>query len=490
MSEAAIASPPTITTKDVEEWCALAQVKDGKKILQKGDVLRPWQAGTAIHAEVQGSGATPYRIDITFKEGANKPSPKCSCPAWRSNPFCKHVTAVLLAWSGKAESFAVVEAPVVEVKAKPTRTPKKEASRTEGTDVDTITKPKGDAKFDAERLALLESGLSQATDLLEELCARGLLAVTAEQTEATKKLAELLLDQQTIALGHTVQLLAIRLSQLSVTKASGRHAQETIDESSFTALLAKAWLTLAATRNALHADSGDADSAFDVEDLLGRKFDESRLNKSQSAALLEIAFEEETDEIGFVTDTSYLLELESGEVLLERRILPVRLADKGRKRPYNSLLLNCQIGSRLSQPPRRVKVSSIGQKQPITAEILARAARHAVATVAVLRRRHAAQIIDPLAARDLLALFAPEALQVVEAPPLQGRGSQSLLLVDAEGIALPVESISAANAILGVVIHEPISALFGRLKLNERGDALVFAPLSILCSSGKLHIIE
>lgn len=488
MSEAATAAAPTITARDVEDWCAIAQVRDGRKILQQGAVLHPWRAGTAIHAEVQGSGSTPYRIDITFKDTGTRPSTKCSCPAWRSNPLCKHVTAVLLAWATRAETFAVVEAPPTEVKAKPARAPKKATSDTSGDTAGATTRPRNDTRFDTARLALLESGLSQATDLLTELCARGLLAVTAEQADAARKLAELLLDQQTIALGRSVQLLSLRLSQLSATKTSGRQAHENIDESGFTALLARAWLTLAATRKALRADADAANSAFDVEDLLGRKFDESRLSKSESAALLEIAFEEETDEIGFVTDTSYLLDLESGEVMLDQKIVPQRLIERERKRPYNSLLLNCQIGSRFSQSPRRVKVSAIGQKQAITADALTRAARHAVTTVAVLRRRLAAQIADPLAPRELLALFAPHALQATDAAAGQRKAGSRLLLVDAEGVALPIEG--AASTLLGLATQESILALFGRLKLNERGEAFVFAPLSALCASGKLQMLS
>ncbi len=487
MSEAAAAAAPAITARDVEDWCATSDVREGRKYLQKGAVLRPWTAGASIHAEVQGSGSTPYRIDITFKEGAVKPSTKCSCPAWRRNPLCKHVATVLLAWANKPETFAVVEAPPTEVKAKPARAPKKAASDADGAAAGSATKSKTDASADAARMAQLESGLSQAADLLTELCARGLLAVTAEQADAVLKLAELLISQRLNALGRRVQLLAIRLRQVSDAKTNRRSGQPTVSETDFTGLLAAAWLTLAATRRAIQSDPAAGDASADLEDLLGSRFDESRLSKAQSAALLELAFEEETDEIGFVTDTSYLLDLESGELMLERQILPARLAEKGRKRPYNSLLLNCQIGSSRSQPPRRVKISAIGQKQPITADALAHAARHAVTTVAVLRRRLAAQIADPLAPRELLALFALHALQAID-PTTQGKTGARLLLVDAEGVALPVEG--AASAVLGLATYESILALFGRLKLNERGDAFVFAPLSALCASGKLQMLS
>ncbi len=489
MSEAATATPPTITTKDVEEWCALAQVKDGRKIFQKGDVLRPWCGGIAVHAEVQGSGATPYRIDITFKDGANKPSPKCSCPAWRSNPFCKHVTAVLLAWATKPESFAVVEAPAVEVKAKPAR-PKKAESDTRGAASDAPKKAKTDEQADAGRTALIESGLTQATDLLSEICARGLMAATPEQADAVLKLAELLISQKLVKLGRATQMLSIRLRQLTTAKTNRRGAQPEVDERDFAALLADAWLILAATRRALQADPASADNTIDFEDLLGTSFSDSRLDWTNRKAVLEVAFEEITNEIGHVIGTSYLLDLDSSELMLERKIVPEKIAERERKRPYHCLLTKCDVGSSRSQPPRRVKINCPSERKlPITAEALTRATRHAVTTVAVLRRRLAMQTVDPLAPRDLLALFAPEALQVIDAPPAQGRGSQSLLLVDAEGIALPVESVSAANIILGIVTREPILALFGRLKLNERGDAFVFAPLSILCRSGKLQTI-
>ncbi|HEX6776633.1 MAG TPA: SWIM zinc finger family protein [Ktedonobacterales bacterium] len=485
MSEAATATTPAITNRDVEDWCALAQVKDGRKIFQSGAVLRPWCAGMGIHAEVKGSGSTPYKIDITFKEGGSAPSTKCSCPAWRTNHFCKHVTAVLLAWVGKPGSFAVVEAPPTEVKEKPARA-KKPASDAGGAGADTPKKAKTDEQADAARLALLESGLVQATDLLTELCARGLLATTPEQADAVLKLAELLISQKLRALGRDVQLLAIRLRQLSEAK-SKRGSQPDVDEVSFAALLADAWITLAATKRALQAGPNSEDGSTDFEDLIGTEFRAGRLSVSaQSQTLLEVGFEEVTDETHYTIFTSYLLDLDSGELMLDRKIVPERLAERERKKPYQSLLLNCEIAGSRSQPPHRVKLSAIGQKQPITAEALIRAAKHAVTTVAVLRRRLAEQMADPLAERELLALFAPETLQVIDAPPAQGRGSQSLLLIDAEGVAIPIETASSANVILGIVTREPILALFGRLKLNERGDAYVFAPLSILCQSGKL----
>jgi hypothetical protein len=489
MSEAAAATvtAPSITARDVEGWCDIAQVRDARKILSKNAVLRPWVAGSAIHAEVQGSGSTPYRIDITFKDGGSKPSSKCSCPAWRSNPLCKHVTTVLLAWAGSPDTFAIVEAPPTVEKPKTTRAPKKSEGDAAGAEGESASKSKSDANAAAAKLAELESGLAQATDLLTELCARGLLAVTSEQADAVLKLAELLISQRLNLLGRRVQVLAIRLRQVSDARTNRRGGQSGVDEIDFAALLADAWLTLAATRSALQADPASSASA-DLEDLLGTKFDESRLGKTQSDALLEVGFEEETDEIGFVTDTSYLFDLESGDVLLERQILPARLAEKGRKRPYNSLLVNCQVASSRSQGPRRVKLSSIGQKQPITADALARAAKHAVTTVAVLRRRLAQQMADPLAPRELLALFAPQALQATDAAAGQGKAKSRLLVVDVEGVALPIEG--AATTVLGLATQESILALFGRLKLNDRGDAYVFAPISVLCASGKLQMLS
>jgi hypothetical protein len=95
---------------------------------------------------------------------------------------------------------------------------------------------------------------------------------------------------------------------------------------------------------------------------------------------------------------------------------------------------------------------------------------------------------DPLAPRDLLAMFAPQTLQATDAASGQGKAKARLLLVDAEGVALPIEG--AASAVLGLATQESILAMFGRLKLNERGDAFVFAPLSVLCASGKLQMLS
>ncbi len=485
MSEAPTATAPSITNRDVEGWCAIADVREGRKYLTK--VLRPWCAGNAIHAEVQGSGSTPYRIDITFKDGGNKPSTKCSCPAWRRNPFCKHIAAVLLAWAGQASSFAIVEAPAVETKAKPARSSKKAEDDESGPAAETAKKTK--ANEEAEKRALIENGLSQATDLLSELAAGGLLAVTTQQADGVLKLAELLISQKLTKLGRAMQVLSIRLRQFSAANSSSGN-QSSTDNTSIAIPLADAWLTLAATRQALQADAASVESAYDLEDLLGTRFDESRLSKFTSEAVLEVAFEEQADEIGFVAGTSYLLDLASGEVMLDLKIVPARLAERERKRPYNSLLANCQLASSRSKAPRRVKVSTIGQQQAITPEAIARARRHAVTTIAVLRRRLAEQVTDPLADHELLALFAPEAFQIIDLPPTGKKaGGQQLLLVDAEGVALPVEGLSTTHALLGAAVHDPILALFGRMKLNERGDALIFVPLSLLCESGKVRMI-
>lgn len=46
---------------------------------------------TIYWADCAGSGKNPYKVSIVL--GSENPSPKCSCPAARHNPVCKHELA-------------------------------------------------------------------------------------------------------------------------------------------------------------------------------------------------------------------------------------------------------------------------------------------------------------------------------------------------------------------------------------------------------------
>ncbi len=75
----------------------------GERYCRSGAVLALTRCGSELHAQVAGDDEEPYRVVIRWPlpEGAVKA--ECSCPyAEEWEGWCKHIVAVLLAYSAAA----------------------------------------------------------------------------------------------------------------------------------------------------------------------------------------------------------------------------------------------------------------------------------------------------------------------------------------------------------------------------------------------------
>ena len=62
------------------------------------------ESGGAVTANVLGSGQTPYQVDLWFDIGGLVQ--RCTCPAAEDGTFCKHLVAVVVTVTGRAEPHA------------------------------------------------------------------------------------------------------------------------------------------------------------------------------------------------------------------------------------------------------------------------------------------------------------------------------------------------------------------------------------------------
>jgi uncharacterized Zn finger protein len=100
----------TLSMSDLRAVIEPDELKKGQAILDGRAVAHLARTEDKLYAEVQGSGSTPYRVSAAF--GArDQLRGRCSCPAARFRPFCKHSAALLIAWAKTPDAFAITETP-------------------------------------------------------------------------------------------------------------------------------------------------------------------------------------------------------------------------------------------------------------------------------------------------------------------------------------------------------------------------------------------
>ena len=128
--------------------------------------------GNKLFAEAQGSGSSPYKVQIVHDPEKGFRG-RCSCMAARSRPFCKHAAALLVLWARDTNAFAVAEAapePAGEPGA-PTRRAKAKTG-----------------KVDAN--ALMRQGVEQTLTLVRELSLSGITTMSEDRIAQVRALAE------------------------------------------------------------------------------------------------------------------------------------------------------------------------------------------------------------------------------------------------------------------------------------------------------------
>ena len=62
------------------------------------------ESGGTVAATVVGTGQSPYQVDLWFD--AARLVHRCTCPAAQDGTFCKHLVAVVITVTGRAEPQA------------------------------------------------------------------------------------------------------------------------------------------------------------------------------------------------------------------------------------------------------------------------------------------------------------------------------------------------------------------------------------------------
>jgi hypothetical protein len=418
--------------KQVKALCQAADYENGQDYFRQGKVSDTWQAEDSLHASVAGSGKKPYQVSITAE--GDELIPKCTCPAHRRRPFCKHVVAVLVAWTQAPERFRAGRAPVA-------LKPQSQARR--------APRPKVD------RQQIQAEGLDKVEELLVELANYGLLSLTEAQVTRVDDLAHTVES-------HKLRRLARQIGLLGTMLATARTNQQGFDEKRYAELLSDAWLTAQATRRTLQDPDADPTA---LEELVGKTWREKDLERREGVRLLELAFESVELDTGFRVDTSFLLSLDDGALYTEKLIVPYRLKNQPRK-PCFEGLIEGTVGLYPGLEPRRIKLIEMTPERPPADTDWQQALVHARPLVAALYRHFQTVTANPLAQPEALALVAPARI-FVDGPHVH--------LLDESGEALP---LAEGWRVLGWLIHKPVAAVFGRLKPG--GTELHLTPLSLV----------
>lgn len=428
-----------------------AAYKAGRDYLRKGHVkdgsVAPSGAEPAAFALVAGS--TDYRVSVRLP-AADEASVTCTCPAHRRSKFCKHVVAVCAALLEQPAAFSVLES---------LPDPPAPAARKKG------ARAGGPAKAKAEPSAQRAAGLDVLDRLLLELTEGGLMSLGAEKSQLIAQCAELVRALKLRRLGNL-------LMQLQRAVADPQR----VDSTSFTRLLLDLYRCRTATGAML-----DGSVALDprlAEDLLGKTWRAEELEPISGLELIQVATTQESDG-EFLIATSYLADLASLTIYLDRVIAPRRL--RGTDPPNHRLrLLVDSAGLFPGLAPRRIRLGQYA-RAALWSEHLDRLIEGAVADIAEIQRQLIEQAAAPFGPPEAAILFRPS--ELLTAPEgvsgLNTRAGAPAGALDASGqfLALDWSTLAAAGLEAAPPPDEPY-ALFGLATMTSHG--LQLRPLSVV----------
>jgi hypothetical protein len=458
------AHPPLTDLGDrLRDLAGDAAYKAGRDYLRKGRVQDGAVAESQAHATVKGS--SDYRVTVAFPT-VETTKVRCSCPAHRRSAYCKHVVAVCTALLEQPAAFTLLEA----LPEPPTPT-KKAAPRRKSTT----------AKVEpAEQRA---AGLAVLDRLLVELTDGGVVQLGPEKAALIEQCAELVRALKLRRLGN----LLMQLQRAVATRVAGSE----IDGAAFARLLLDLYVCRAATGAQL-----EGKVALDprlAEDLLGKTWRAEDLEPVTGLELVQVAATFENDG-EFSIESSYLVDLGSMAVYVERQITPVKL--RSAPKPQHRLrLVVDEAGLYPGLAPRRVRLGRY-RRAPLRAEDADRLVQGAADDLGDLQRRLVERAAVPFGQAEIVTLFRPAMLLT---PPNEGspdkpskRSSDRSVApwrvgaIDGGGRFVQVTMPNGMKAGVTTIAQGPGSfALFGVAALGETGlsfqcHAVVVSPTSEL----------
>jgi HEAT repeat protein len=404
---------------DAEELRKGTECFDGKNL-----------ANLARHANklfCEAKGSSLYRVSLTFDGGGVKA--RCTCFAARSRPICKHGAALLVAWARAPEAFVVSDAP-----------PPGEGGR----------KKAAVKKGKVAAADLRKEGVTQVATLVRELGVAGVAAIGEDRAPQVRTLGESLREYKLIRLSAKTLDLANMLEAAVAKRGS-------LPAVAYTDLLGD--LLLTARKLEKHLVGGEALEDKHVEELVGKTWREGDLKPTSGLDLLEYAYVSRVTSDEYTIRESRFFDVASGAHYSEKQIVPAFLTRTDPKPSRGGALLAGVRGSVYpGYAPTRLKVSDLGDKQPIDHAALGRLLDKALPDVG-----------SALAAlsehrRDV---FAPDVMPAaIRVDTIFARGAR-MQAVDATGHALHLPDDRALEDRLGSALGgSKLAALIGDLGVD------------------------
>ncbi len=437
-----------MSLKDAQAYFRADFFQNGLAYYHAGKVLNPSRYQNKIYAQVQGSGQSAYNVLVEFD---GKAKAICNCPATRRYPFCKHAAAVLAGWASDPRAFVVAD---------------------HAPEFTTVTSKRANVKKGkTDTNALIATGIEALETLTTEFVLSGLSAITPDRVEQVRDLAENLRSYKLRRLSTLLTRFAGVLNVLVTDK-------ENFSLSEYTDLLVDIVIT---AKGAQGIQQGKLQDLKYMEELIGKTWQEKELTPRNDLELLEIYFVTTETVDGFNVFSSYFIELNSGDILTEKFILPKHLK-KGQteKRSYAGSTLTVSEGYQYpGYPPFRMKLKEF-RERPLSAQDIDRLIAHASGNFT--------HIVDDFK-RFKKDLFAPEDYYALLNPQGFYASDTGLSVFDAEGTAFDLLLTErTAFQMQQLLETSVISALFG--KLHAIDGHLRFQPLSAIRQSNEQAIVS
>lgn len=327
------------------------------------------------------------------------------------------------------------------------------------------------------------AGLDVCDAILDDLCNRGLLAVTPE---VLKRLEQHERTLQSYKLSRfSRELAAIRARMATGIRSGGLDAALLADR------LSRLYVASAHLRRMLDDPYGDAKV---IEELAGHTWRTADLELRENVLMSELAWESIEIEEGFRLDTSYFL-ARAGEVLCERKIVPLEIRapiDTTPKPQHPVPRIYAGVGVYPGDLPRRVKILESAAVR--SAEAPQRVDHRLVRELLVDAPGSIAGIAASYLQRRLRP-FPPDTVPVVLASPRVQWHDSGWRILDAAGawlegaLAPGIRRRPAAPDCLAAfencVLSSAVEALL--LLLYEKDRRLVAAPVGAVTAETVLR---
>ncbi len=363
---------PTLSLKEIESLCRTGSTfQRAQELVARNAFVATARTEESLYAQVQGDSGV-WVVRIRWENGELAVS--CSCPASRYTRYCHHAIATLIAWNQTPERFTLLE-------ASPAVAPSKGRTKRET----------------VERKDLQIHSIQQTLKLVSQMAQDGKLSVSEAQIQQLYQVAQNLEQFKTRRLAQSVRQIADLLS-----------SEQSRDEARYAELLMQLWLTARALE--LHFESLRPLPEQQAEEMLGRTWREKDLTVREQVRLAELMYENTLTPNGFRLDISHLVDLDTGELYREMKIVPTHIPQVAREyKPARPLPFHApRIGIYPGYPTKRVKILEEGEPlnpMPNLYELLRPVA---LSTAQSLHRQYRELVADPFAPSKLAVVVSVE----------------------------------------------------------------------------------